>query len=54
MHFIIRPYCRFPVHCAVTYNASPFQGGGNTLDWKLGWNRCNARPSDLCCNAIWP
>jgi hypothetical protein len=28
MLFSIRPYRRFPVHCAVTYNAGPFQGQG--------------------------
>ena len=38
MPFSIRPYQRFPVHCAVTYNTGPFQGQG-TL-WNLsctGW-----------------
>jgi PilZ domain len=38
MSFTIRPYRRFPVPCAVSYNAGPFQGQG-TL-WNLsctGW-----------------
>ena len=38
MPFSIRPFQRFPVHCAVTHNAGPFQGQG-TL-WNLsctGW-----------------
>jgi hypothetical protein len=38
MPFSIRPYRRFPVHCAVTYNAGPFQGQGTV--WNLscsGW-----------------
>ena len=38
MHFSVRPYRRFPVHCAVTYNAGAFQGQGTV--WKLscsGW-----------------
>jgi hypothetical protein len=38
MPFSIRPYRRFPVHCAVTYNAGPFQGHGTV--WNLscsGW-----------------
>jgi hypothetical protein len=38
MPFSIRPYRRFPVQCAVTYNAGPFQGQGTI--WNLsctGW-----------------
>jgi hypothetical protein len=38
MPFLIRPSRRFPVHCAVTYNAGPFQGQG--IVWNLsctGW-----------------
>jgi hypothetical protein len=38
MSFSIRPYRRFPVRCAVTYNAGPFQGQG--MIWNLscaGW-----------------
>ena len=38
MPFSIRPYRRFPVQCAVTYNAGPFQGHGTV--WNLscsGW-----------------
>jgi hypothetical protein len=38
MPFTLRPYRRFPVHCAVTYNAGPFQGQGTI--WNLsytGW-----------------
>lgn len=33
MPLSIRPYRRFPVHCAVTYNAGPFQGHGTV--WNL-------------------
>ncbi|TKS60032.1 MAG: hypothetical protein EWM72_01717 [Nitrospira sp.] len=38
MPFTLRPYRRFPVQCAVTYNAGPFQGRG--IVWNLscsGW-----------------
>ncbi|MEO5630691.1 MAG: PilZ domain-containing protein [Nitrospiraceae bacterium] len=38
MPFSIRPFRRFPVQCAVTYNAGPFQGQG--IVWNLactGW-----------------
>lgn len=38
MPFSISPFRRFPVHCAVTYNAGPFQGQGTI--WNLsciGW-----------------
>jgi hypothetical protein len=38
MPFSIRPFRRFPVHCAVTYNAGSFQGQGTV--WNLsptGW-----------------
>jgi hypothetical protein len=38
MPFSIRPFHRFPVQCAVTYNAGPFQGQGTV--WNLsctGW-----------------
>ena len=33
MPFSIRPSRRFPVQCAVTYNAGPFQGQGTV--WNL-------------------
>lgn len=33
MPFTIRPYHRFPVPCAVTYNAGPFQCQGTV--WNL-------------------
>jgi len=33
MPFSIRPYCRFPVQCSVTYNAGPFQGKATV--WNL-------------------
>jgi hypothetical protein len=33
MLFSIRPFCRFPVHDAVSYNTGPFQGLGTV------WNR---------------
>jgi hypothetical protein len=33
MPFPLRPFRRFPVHCAVTYNAGPFQGQGTI--WNL-------------------
>ena len=38
MPFVLRPFRRFPVQCAVTYNAGPFQGQGTV--WNLsctGW-----------------
>jgi hypothetical protein len=38
MHFVLRPYRRFPVQSAVPYNAGPFQGQ-DTI-WNLsctGW-----------------
>ena len=38
MPFSIRPFRRFPVQCAVSYNAGPFQGQGTI--WNLscaGW-----------------
>ena len=36
MPFSIRPYQRFPVQGAVTYNAGPFQGQGTV--WNLSVN----------------
>lgn len=36
MPFSIRPYQRFPVQCAVTYNAGSFQGQGTV--WNLSVN----------------
>ena len=45
MPFSIRPYCRFPVNCAVTYNAGPFQGQGTV--WNLsytGWRHSGDLP----------
>jgi hypothetical protein len=40
MPFSIRPYRRFPVQCAVIYQADPFQGQGTVWylsisDWHL-------------------
>jgi hypothetical protein len=35
MPFSSRPYYRFPVHCAVSYNAGPVQGQGTV--WNLSW-----------------
>jgi PilZ domain len=35
MPFTIRPYRRFPVPCAVTYNTGPFQGQGTV--WNLSF-----------------
>ena len=35
MPFTIRPSRRFPVPCAVTYNAGPFQGQGTV--WNLSY-----------------
>jgi hypothetical protein len=38
MPFSIRPFRRFPVHCAVTYHAGPFHGQATV--WNLsctGW-----------------
>ena len=38
MPFSIRPYRRFPVQCAVTYNAGPFQGQGTVWNFScMGW-----------------
>jgi len=36
MPFSLRLPQRFPVHCAVTYNAGPFQGQG--IVWNLSCN----------------
>jgi hypothetical protein len=44
MPFTLRPFRRFPMYCAVTYNAGPFQGQG-TL-WNL-WHIGLATPGDL-------
>ncbi len=38
MPFTLRPFHRFPMHCAVTYHAGTFQGHGTI--WNLsctGW-----------------
>ena len=48
MPFSIRPSCRFPVQCAVTYNAGPFQGQGTV--WNLsctGWRLSGDLPMRL-------
>ena len=37
MSFTLRPYRRFPVQCAVTYNAGPFKGQGTI--WNLSMYR---------------
>ena len=38
MPFTIRPHRRFPVQCAVAYNAGPFQGQGTVWNLSLtGW-----------------
>jgi hypothetical protein len=38
MPFVVRPYRRFPVQCAVTYNAGPFQGQGTIWNFSCtGW-----------------
>jgi hypothetical protein len=45
MPFSIRPYRRFPIQCAVTYNAGPFQGQGTV--WNLScsvWRLSDDRP----------
>jgi hypothetical protein len=45
MPFSIRPHRRFPVQCAVTYNAGPFQGHGTV--WNLsctGWRLSGDQP----------
>ena len=45
MPFSIRPYRRFPVQCAVTYNAVPFKGQGTI--WNLsctGWRLSGVLP----------
>jgi hypothetical protein len=42
MPFTLRPYRRLPAHCAVTYNAGPFQGKGiwnlSGTGWRLSGN----------------
>jgi hypothetical protein len=46
MPFVLRPFRRSPVQCAVTFNAGPFQGQGTV--WNLSLNgvetlgRCSA------------
>lgn len=35
MPFSVRPYHRFPLQCAVTYNAGSFQGQGTV--WNLDY-----------------
>ena len=45
MPFSIRPFRRFPVHCAVRYNAGPFEGQGTV--WNLsssGWRLSGDMP----------
>jgi len=45
MPFSIRSFRRFPVHCAVTYSAGPFQGQGTV--WNLsytGWRLSDDLP----------
>ena len=38
MPFLIRPYCRFPVCCPVTYQCGPFEGHGTAWNLSLtGW-----------------
>jgi hypothetical protein len=38
MPFTIRPFRRFPVHCAVTYRACPLQGQSTVWNLSLyGW-----------------
>ena len=38
MPFLIRPSRRFPVHCAVTYDAGPSHGHGTVWNLSLtGW-----------------
>ncbi len=39
MPLTLRSFRRFPVHCAVTYHAGPFQGQGTIWNFSLnGWN----------------
>jgi hypothetical protein len=48
MSFSIRPCQRFPMQCAVTYNAGPFQGQGTV--WNLsctGWRLSGDLPMRL-------
>jgi len=38
MPFTIRPHCRFPVHCPVSYNADTSQGLGIVWNFSVnGW-----------------
>ena len=45
MPFTLRLYQRFPVQCAVTYNAGPFQGQGTVWNFSLsGWKLSGGVP----------
>jgi len=45
MPFVIRPFRRFPVQCAVTYNAGMFQGEATVWNFSLsGWKLSGDAP----------
>jgi hypothetical protein len=50
MPFTLRPYLRFPVHSAVTYNDGPFQGQRTVWNLLMYWlandGRRAMRPGD--------
>ncbi len=46
MPFSIRPFRRFPVHCSVTYNATPFQHAASGLFFVF-WVKLMSGWSDL-------
>jgi len=53
MPFTLRPYRRFPVHCAVTYNAGPFGDGdtaGATRDADSGTSTRLHEGAKFACN----
>ncbi len=50
MPFMLRTYRRFLVHCAVTYNAGPFQGQGTI--WNLSCTAGDPRLSRIHCEIV--
>jgi hypothetical protein len=55
MPFSIRPFRRFPVQCAATYNVGPFQGHGTV--WNVsctGWRLSGDLPMGPPCAFLSP
>ena len=55
MPFVLRPFRRFPVQCAVTYHAGPFQEQG--IVWNLslsGWRLTSNLPIHLWAYTLVP